>query len=265
MSAARRLRLGALTMVVAIALGACSSAPALSDPTEILTKAIEALQNAKTVHLAVTVDGQFMLDLTGQGGGSMDFTGTTLAGDLDITNTRAKVTFAVPALLGLTGEVIAVDGASYVKTSLTGALYQKSEGTDALPVDPTDPDATIAEIKSFLKKPEVSPTKGDDVDCDGKKCYSITIELTDAELAALESASPDTSADPNSSANPDTTINLTILVEKDSVRLHRVTAVVTSGTTGNVTAVLAFTDWDKAVTIEAPPDDQVTEGTGLPL
>ncbi len=261
MSAARTLRLGALTMVATIAFGACNSAPVLSDPTEILTKAIEALQNAKTVHLAATLDGQFMLDLTGQGGGAVDFTGTTLEGDVDLENTKAKVTFAVPALLGLTGDVIAVDGASYVKTSMTGALYQKSEGTDALPVDPTDTEATIAEIKAFLQKPEVSPTKGDDVDCDGEKCYSITIELTGAELAALSSPSP--SAEP--SMDPNAGVNLTILVEKDSVRLHKVTASVAAGASGNVIVVLTFTDWDKAVTIEAPPADQVTEGGGLPF
>lgn len=255
----RSLSISALLVVAAVALGACSSAPALTDPTEILTKAIDAFQDAKTVHLAATVDGSFTMDLTGQGGGAMELTGTSLTGDVDIEHTKAKVTFAVPALLGLTGEIIAVDKASYVKTSLTGALYQKSETTDSLPVDPTDPDATIAQIKTFLEKPEISPTKGDDVDCDGKKCYTVTIELTAAEMAAL--SSPDPSASPDAG----TSMNLTILVEKDSLKLHKVTAAVSAGTTGNLTIVLTFTDWDKAVTIEAPPDDQVTEGTGLPF
>src|SRR5262245_55949242 len=170
MSAARPFRLGTLALVAAIALGACNNATALSDPTEILTKALDALQNAKTVHLAATVEGQFAMDLTGQGsGGTMDLTGTSLEGDVDLENTKARFTFAVPALLGLSGEVIAIDDASYVKTSLTGELYQKSEGTDSLPVDPSDPEASLAEIREFLKKPEISPTKGNDVDCDGKK------------------------------------------------------------------------------------------------
>ena len=259
MFSVRALRLGTLTLIAALALGACSSAPALTDPTEILTKAIQALQDAKTVHLAATLDGSFTMDLTGQGGGSIELTGTTLTGDLDIENTKARVTFAIPALLGLSGEVIAVDDASYMKTSLTGEKYQKNEGAGALPVDPSDPDATIAEIKAFLAKPEVSPTKGDDVDCNGEKCYSVTIELTAAELAALMTPDPAASADPN------TAMNVTILVEKDSLKLHKVTASVAAGSTGNVTVILTFTDWDKAVTIEAPPDDQVTEGTGLPF
>ena len=259
MFAARALRLGTLTIVAALALGACNSAPALSDPTEILTKAIDAFQDAKTVHLAATLDGTFTMDLTGQGGGAMELTGTTLTGDVDIEHTKAKLTFAVPALLGLSGEVIAIDNASYVKTSLTGEKYQKSETTDSLPVDPSNPDATIAEIKTFLEKPEISPTKGDDVDCNGEKCYSVTIELTAAELASLSSP------DPSASTDPGTGVNLTILVEKDSLKLHKVTATVAMGATGNLTVVLTFTDWDKAVTIEAPPDDQVTEGGELPF
>ena len=104
MFSARALRLGTLTIAAALALGACNSAPALSDPTEILTKAIDAFQDAKTVHLAATLDGTFTMDLTGQGGGAMELTGTTLTGDVDIEHTKAKFTFAVPALLGLSGE-----------------------------------------------------------------------------------------------------------------------------------------------------------------
>ncbi|MCI0344611.1 MAG: hypothetical protein L0221_04080, partial [Chloroflexi bacterium] len=218
MSAARALRLGTLSLAAAIALGACNTQPALSDPTEILTKAIDAFQDAKTVHLAASLEGQFKLDLTGTGGGSMDFTGTTLEGDVDIENTKAGLTFAVPALLGLSGELIAVDNATYIKTSMTGELYLKTEGADALPVDPTDTDATIADIKAFLERPEISPTKGADVDCNGEKCYAITIELTGAELAGLSSPDPASSMDPNAS------LDLTILVEQDSVKLHKITA-----------------------------------------
>jgi hypothetical protein len=249
-------------MVAALALGACNAgAPALSDPTEILTKAIEALQSAKTVHLAATVDGTFTMDLTGQGGGAIDLVGTTFEGDIDIEHTQAKLTFAVPSLLNLNGEVIAVDGASYVKTSLTGAKYQKTEGTDALPIDPKDTKATLAQIKAFLEKPEIDPQKGNDVDCDGEKCYSITIEITAAEMAALSSPDPS----PAASLDPNTAVNLTILVEKDSVKVHKITAAVSAGTMASVNVALTFTKWDEALTIVAPPADQIGEGTGLPF
>lgn len=258
-AASRPYRLASLAAVVVLVAAACGAGPALADPREILTKAVEALQKAKTVHLAATVDGSFVLDLTGTGGGAMSLTGTTLDGDVDVASKKAKLTFAVPALLGLAGEVIAIDGASYVKTTLTGDLYQKSAGTDSLPVDPTDPEATLTEVKSWLDKPEVSPKKLDDVDCDGKKCYQVTIELTGAELAALESPAPSATPDPN------TNVLMTFLVEKDPVRLHRLTAVVAVGASGTLTIVLNLSKWDESVTIEAPPADQIGEGTGLPF
>ncbi len=54
----RALTLPALLVVAAIAVGACGgSTPTLSDPGEILTKAVETLQNAKSFHLEATLDG----------------------------------------------------------------------------------------------------------------------------------------------------------------------------------------------------------------
>jgi hypothetical protein len=255
-------RLASLIAVTALVVGACGAAtPAISDPKEILTKAVEALQNAKSVHLVATLDGQFVIDLTGTGnGGSVTLSGTKLEGDIDVANKKVKATFAVPALLGLTGEVIALDNTSYIKTSLTtGDLYQKSEAGSSLPVNPTDPQATLNEVRTWLAKPEVSPTKGDDADCGGKKCYVVTIEMTGAELAALSSPSPDSTIDPSS------TFNLTFKVEKDPVRLSELTAEVAMGAQGTLTIVLTLSKWDESVTIDAPPDDQVTEGSPLPF
>jgi hypothetical protein len=257
----RSVRLASLVAVVALVAGACGAAtPAISDPKEILTKAVEALQNAKSVHLLVTLDGQLVMDLTGSGsGGSVTLSGTKLEGDIDIEGGKVKATFAVPAILGLTGEIIAVDDATYIKTSMTGELYQKSETGSNLPVDPGDPDAMLNDLRAWLDEPEISPTKGDDADCGGKQCYVVTIELTGAELAALASDSPDASIDPNA------TIALTFKVEKDPVRLAELTADVAMGSQGTLSIVLSLSKWDESVTIEAPPDDQVTEGSGLPF
>ena len=50
--------------------------------------------------------------LPGAGGAAtpIELDGTTAAADLDIAGGAAKVTFAVPALFNVTGELIAVDG-----------------------------------------------------------------------------------------------------------------------------------------------------------
>jgi hypothetical protein len=114
-------------------------------------------------------------------------------------------------------------------------------------------------LKAFLDKPGVDPAKGDDVDCDGKKCYSVTVQLTAAELAALSSPSPSASVDPNSS------VDLTFLVEKDALRFHKITAAFAGGDIGSITLGVTLSDWDKAVSIEAPPADQVGEGGGFPF
>jgi len=258
-AASRPLRIASLVVAAVVAAGACGpGAPALSDPKEILTKAVGALQAAKTVHLALTVDGQFALDIFGTGGGSMALTGTSLQGDLDIERGKARLTFAVPALLGLAGELITVDGASYIKTNVTGELYQKSDSGNPLPVDPTDPDALLDELTTWLERPEIAPRKLDDVDCGGRKCYQVSIELTGATLNALSSPEP-------GSIDPNGLVTLTFKVEQDPVRLHELAATISMGEQGSLVFVLTLSDWDKVVTIDAPPADQVEVGGGLPF
>ena len=125
----------ALIVTAALVLSACGGgAPALSDPKEILTKAVEALQKAKTVHLALGVDGSVNVDLTGSGTPTaLKLDGTKIEGDLDIANKATHITLSVPAFLGLTGDVITTGGTTYTKTSMTGDKYSKSTaGTDEL-------------------------------------------------------------------------------------------------------------------------------------
>ena len=57
-------------------------------------------------------------------------TGTTASADVDFAKPALKATFAVPAMLGLAGGLIAVDGKSYIKTTITGPLYQAAAPGD---------------------------------------------------------------------------------------------------------------------------------------
>ena len=251
--------IGALVAVLALVVAACgSSTPALTDPKEILTKAFEATQDAKSFHLVATVDGEFDMDLLGTGGGSMTLAGTKLEGDIDVVGKKLSLTFAFPALLGLIGEVIAVDEAAYVKTSFSGDKYQKMDAGDTgLPIDPSDPDASLAGFKEMLDEEGVDPTKLDDADCGSTKCYVVEIELTAEELAAL--AGPDASNLPFE----DGTLTLTVMVDKSSLHFADVKIEVAAGTAATLTISIAFSDWDRSVTIEAPPADQVEEGGSL--
>src|SRR5512141_1152892 len=186
----RRLgRLLGLLAAASIVVSACGSAaaPALTDPKEIVTAAVRTAQTAKTVHVDATLDGSINADLTGTGssGTSIALTGTTGSADIDLTAGNAHATFTVPALLGLSGELIQIGDTSYVKTSLTGDKYQTQKSADSLPVNPSPGKSMVDTVGEALAQPGVDPVKGDDVTCGGTQCYTVKIELTPDEIQAL--------------------------------------------------------------------------------
>ena len=234
-------------VIVAFLVAACggNSAPALTDPNEILTKAIAAMQNAKSVHLEATVDGTFKADLTGTGTASeLNLAGTSLKGDLDLAAKNAHVTAAVPAFLGLTADVIIVGTDTFTKVSLSGDKYKKSATTAT---DPTDPTVALKEVEAFLKKPEVKPVKKDDASCGSKKCYQVEVNLSADDLKALM---PDQDLQGAS-------IVAMILIERDTLYPASATVTISAATLGEVKVTITMSNWDKAITITAPPADQV--------
>ena len=175
----------AIVTTLALALSACQggpTAPALTDPKEIVTAALNATEAAKSVHLDVTLDGTLSVAVPGLGAATpVNLTGTTANADVDFAKPALKATFAVPAMLGLAGEIIAVDGKSYVKTTITGPLYQESAGS-AGPVDPSAAPGMVDNLGDILFKEGVVLTKGDDVACGSKQCYTVSANLTSEQL-----------------------------------------------------------------------------------
>lgn len=256
-------RLGAsfaLLGAVAIALAACGGAPALpalTDPNEIITAALKATEGAKSVHVDATVDGSITVDLTGTdaAGTGLSLTGTTAAVDIDMAGGKAHATFAIPAFLNLNGELIQIGETSYVKTSLTGPLYETQQATDTLPVDPTNASGIFDDLGDFLTADGVDPVKGDDTDCGGRQCYTVSIEVTADELAALgvdQAATAGLPVDLGAAS-----LALTIRVEKDTYRLAGVRTVASLGEQGSVTLDLTLSRWDQPMDISPPPADQV--------
>jgi len=247
----RAFALPALLVVAAIAVGACGgSTPALSDPSEILTKAVESLQKAKTVHMEATVDGTLSLDLMGTGqAGDVTLTGTKLTADVDIEDGNLEASVAVPAILGLTADVVVVGDETYTRTSMTGDKYQKSSTSGSgLPVDTTDPEQSLKDLQEWLSKPEVDPKKLDDTSCGSKSCYQVSIDLAADELGALIPEAGDLGG---------AAVVLTILVEKDSLHPASMTFDITAAELGDLTLTLAFSKWDESLDISAPPADEV--------
>ena len=247
----RSYSLSALFVVVAVAVGACGgTTPAISDPSEILTKAVESLQKAKTVHIEATVDGTLSLDLMGTGqAGDVTLTGTKLTADVDIEDGNLEASLAVPAILGLTADVIVVGDDSYTRTSMTGDKYQKGSASGSgLPVDTTDPEQSLKDLQEWLARPEVDPKKLDDASCGGESCYQVEIDLTAAELGALI---------PDAGELGAATVVLTVLVEKDSLHPALMTFDVTAAELGDLTLTLSLSKWDDSLDITAPPADEV--------
>lgn len=258
------LALVAGAAVFVAACGGGATASPLTDPQSIITAALTSTKDAKSFHVDATVDGSFSADVTGSGTAvPLNLAGTTASADVDIANSAAHATFAAPSLFGISGELIAVDGKSYLKTSLTGPLYQVSDMGSMLPELPTasiapgasaDVDSMVSGLGDFLAQPGVAPVKGDDVACGSKQCYTVSINLTPEELAAL-GAQTGTAGLPVDAS--DATIDLTVKVEKDTNHLAGVTFGVASPKQGNLSLGLTFSKWDEAVSISAPPADQV--------
>ena len=161
-----------LLAVVAAGCGN-NSGPTISDPKEILTKAVAAMQAATTVHVAATVDGTLDPSILGGGQtGDITLAGTTMNGDVDLAARNLHVTASIPAMLGLTADIIIVGPDTYTKLSLGGDKYTKSTTATGTPGDPA---TAITQVESFLARPDLEAVKKDDATCGSKRCYVVQI------------------------------------------------------------------------------------------
>lgn len=264
----RRSSATGLLVGVAFLVGACgSSLPALSDPLEIIDAGLASTEAARTVHLEVTVDGEIKIALPGgaAAGTTIKLGGTAASADVDLAGGKAHATFAAPGLLILSGEAIQIAETSYIRTSLGGPLFEVVEATDALPVDPTDASGIFDDIGEFLRSAGLDPVKGDDVECGGKSCYTVVIELSAAELEALGGAAPLPALPDGLPALPidldGIGITATVRVEKETHRLAGIGLVISLGDTGSLTMDVSASNWDQPMDISPPPADQIKPAT----
>jgi hypothetical protein len=253
-------RLLVLGTVATIALGACSSgapaAPALTDPKEILTKSVLTLKDVKSFHLHADVEGSVKLDMSGSGNpAAIDLKGTTADGDMDMTNKKFHMGLSAPALLGLTADIFVVGDTTYTKVSLLGDKYQKTVSTSS--GDPAavagDPQKAIDEINKFLNTPGVAPTKQADEKCGDKDCYHVSMNLTSDQLGGVTSGL--------GSGAPTGTGTLDVWTQKGDLRPAKVAIGATMGDQGNVKVTLTLSNYDAAVTVNAPADSDVAPST----
>ena len=259
----------ALMAVTAIVFaGACGgnsgtpTPPPITDPSEVITKSVAVVPAVKSLHLKLEVSGKVNTGaLTGgsSGGlglsGNFDLAGTTVEGDVDVTKVATDLKFAVPGVLGLTGEAIVVDGNLYYKTSLTGDKFTQSKLSDTVPVSIPSPGALasaditsgIASLRKSLDDAGAKATLLADDQVNGKDAYhvsiSVPVDKINAMLAQSGSATAGLTLD---SASVD------YWAYKDSLLPAKISIVGSAGTLGNLSLTLTLTDYGKSVTVTAP-------------
>jgi hypothetical protein len=184
---------------------------------------------------------------------------------VDLANQKLAATFSV---MGFSGEARLLDGASYLKVSLTGPKWVKSDVTPSASGDPTaalgDLKAAINELRTFLDRDGVDSRLLDEATCNDRACYHVKVTIS-PELLDTTAADAGQSSMAPSTLLPDG-LALDLFFDREKLYLSRVAVDLSGSQLGDLTAALAFTKFDEAVTIEAPPSDEVTDtGSGLTL
>lgn len=268
-------RLLALVAISAILITACSggaaATPALTDPKLILTDSATSLQGLKSVHFNVAVAGSLNAgDLTGGGADAssapgaspvmLDLTGTTISGDIDLADSSGQVALSVPALLAFSANAVVVGGIAYVKTSLGDTKFAKvdlSALAGSLPIpslpaigspDPSAAASMVATIDAELAKLP-APTKLADETVNNQDCYHVQEVLNSSDI-------PDAASVLNGASG---TLTVDLWTQKSDLRPSRLVIAIDGGTAGKLTLTVDLTNYDGAVTIAAPPADQVSD------
>lgn len=252
----------ALAATIAAACGGPPAAPALTDPKDILVRAVSSLQTLKTVHIKTTLAGKIDTGaVSGKPTGALvDLAGSTLEGDLDAAGGEAKLSAAMPSMLGLSADVVVDAGTVYLKTSLTGPLFQKLDlaaitGGLPLPSLPTaaspDPSAVaemIAGLKTELDKLP-APVKLADEKIGDQDCYHVQEKLSSTDVPQAGGVLGDVSG----------TLTVDVWTRKSDYRPARLVIAIDGGTSGTATVTIDLTAYDAAVTIAPPPADEISD------
>jgi hypothetical protein len=216
------------------------------------------MADVDSVHFVLALDGEVSVDE--MGGGAMSLDGTQLEGAIAMDGSAAQLSFEVPAFLGLAGEMRLVDGATFLKTSMTGPLWVRSEvpeDADDPIAQAADPQQALAELDEFLAQDGVALEKLDDGECGDDTCYRLQLDIDGSVLAdaAGEGAEAVGSA-------LDEGLSLVLLVDTETLHWRGVSTSFEDPEMGSLTLNLTFDGYGDPVEVEAPPEDEVTDDPG---
>lgn len=252
-----------------------------NDPSSIITQMVSSGPDVKSFHIKITVGGTIKSDaLSGAGAGTdnplgglslgdIKLDGTTIEGDVDVANQAAHLALTVPPIAALggipiAGDVIVKDAALYYKIDMLGPKYTKTDFgslTSDLPVAVPTPGASglaglqdeVTKLRQQLDDAGVKATLVGVENVAGKDAYHINLsvpidKLNEQIAGAAASAASDMKID---SASVD------FWVYKDNNAPAKLQIKAASSAIGNLDVLVTVTDYDKPVTISAPPASQI--------
>jgi hypothetical protein len=256
------------------------------DPNSIISAVIAGGPDTKSFHLKVELNGTIKASgLSGLGGesssvltGDLKLDGSTIEGDVDVTGQAAHL--AANVALGTVGstvtiaaDVILKDSALYYKAPLLlgSEKYTKSSVGDlsssltggAVAVPTVGPSGLagvedqVAKIRKALDDAGAKATLVGVEQVGGQDAYHLTIsvplDLINGEIAGAAASAESTAA---AGLTIDSAA-VDIWVYKSGNRLAKIDIKAASAKIGNLDVIVTVTDYDKPVTITAPPASQV--------
>ena len=244
-------RSAALAAVASLAFGCGPGAPpsGQGDARDLLESAAATLATLKTAHGHVELAGKFRLDLDGSGAVKViDLAGATVEADVDITNNRGKVSFAIPAYLDLGGDIVQIGPQRYVRTGPTGKYARSIEPLPAAA-------SVVSRLQEVIRTLQSAPVRGADERCGTEQCSKISVALDGVDLSGTGL--------PVAAATAGRT-TLDILVRQSDSRPVKVAAVFDGGDAGKLWATITLSAFDVPVTVEAPAPEEVEAASPSP-
>ncbi len=271
MISSRRLVFVFSAVLLAIAMVACGSssgtptAVPVSDPNEIITRSANGMAAVQTVHFDVAISGSLKAQALGSSGSGLGLTGpirldgATVSGDVDVQKRAFHLTASMPTLMGLSADLILVDGYQYTKNSLAGDKYTKSKASMLLPLASSAPGATldisgtVNSLKSSLDAAGVRATLVGREKANGRDAYRLSViipkDLINQQVGAL-------SGDAAGSISIDT-VTLDYWVYVDSLYPAKMVLKANSATAGNLTFTVTLTKYNEPVAVKVPADSEI--------
>jgi hypothetical protein len=238
----------------------------IRDPGELLARSLYQLLQVESFHVRADIGGRASLSLLGGGGSilgalgaSVDLSGSSLEGDVDVANRAADLAFAVPGFpMGLTGRIIVAGGYSYTRVSIQGDKYSRSSVAEVLAGIETPAPSGIAsgqrieDLRRSLDEAGLAATMEPMELLDGRSVYRVSVSLPIDRLNASLAAAGGYAAriTVRSAA-------LDYWAYEDTLLPARAELTADAGSMGSLTVQLVFSRYGAAVTIEAPDPSQV--------